>query len=128
MAKKKKARKKKAVARKAAPKKRAAAKKKAPRKKKKFVRRGRQSSSVLVPGDRRGLGAASAGQAGDLQGISRRHEVDDESEEELLEEGQSFEAAAVRGVEEADDADEAEVTTHEVLEDDVPEEYDDRDK
>jgi len=128
MAKKKKARKKKAVAKKAAPKKRAAAKKKAPRKKKKFVRRGKQSSSVLAPGDRRGLGAASAGQAGDLQGVSRRHDVDDESEEELLEEGQTFEAAAVRGVEEADDADEAEVTTHEVPEDDVPEEYDDRDK
>jgi len=63
-----------------------------------------------------------------MQGISRRHGADDESEEELLEEGQTFEAEAVRGVEDAEDADEAEVTTHEVPEDDVPEEYLDREK
>ncbi len=34
-----------------------------------------------------------------------------------------FEAGAVAGVEEADNTDEKEVHTHEVPEDDVPEEY-----
>jgi ABC-type thiamine transport system substrate-binding protein len=48
-----------------------------------------------------------------------------ESVEELAEEGQSFEADVVVGVEEAEDAEESEVVTHEVPEDDVPSEYDD---
>jgi len=43
----------------------------------------------------------------------------------LLEEGNAFEAEAVKGVEDAGDRDEGEVRTHEVSEDDVPEEYDD---
>jgi ABC-type thiamine transport system substrate-binding protein len=47
-----------------------------------------------------------------------------ESVEELAEEGQSFEADVVAGVEEAEDAEESEVATHEVPEDDVPSEYD----
>jgi hypothetical protein len=62
----------------------------------------------------------AAGQAGDLQGLSDTEEVDSESVVELLEEGQSFEAEVVRGVENAPDADVAEVTTTEVPEDDVP--------
>ena len=41
---------------------------------------------------------------------------------ELLEEGNTFEAEAVAGVE-APDLDEREVQSHEVLEDDVPDEY-----
>jgi hypothetical protein len=67
-------------------------------------------------------------QAGDLQGLSRREAADSESVDELLEEGNAFEAGIVGGVEEADDADESEVHTHEVLEDDVPEEYLDKDQ
>jgi len=47
--------------------------------------------------------------------------------EELLEEGNAFEAGAVMGVEEAEDAGEKEVHAHEVPEDDVPEEYLDKD-
>jgi hypothetical protein len=43
--------------------------------------------------------------------------------DELVEEGNTFEAGAVAGVEEADNADEKEVHTREVIEDDVPEEY-----
>jgi hypothetical protein len=43
--------------------------------------------------------------------------------EELVEEGNSFEAAAVEGVENAKDPDVSEVTTRQVPEDDVPEEY-----
>ena len=72
---------------------------------------------------RRGLGAGAAGQSGDLQGLSRREDVDSESVQELVEEGNVFEAGVVTGVEEADDAEEKEVHTHEVPEDDVPEEY-----
>jgi hypothetical protein len=47
--------------------------------------------------------------------------------DELLEEGNAFEAEVVKGVEDAADADEGEVHTHEVPEDDVPEEYRDKD-
>jgi hypothetical protein len=53
--------------------------------------------------------------------------VDSESAEELLEEGQAFEAGIISGVEGAPDADKSEVTTHEVPQDDVPGEYDDKD-
>lgn len=62
-------------------------------------------------------------ESGDLQGLSRRESADSESVEELLEEGNAFEADAVSGVEEADSQDGREVHTHEVSEDDVPEEY-----
>lgn len=61
--------------------------------------------------------------SGDLEGLSRRPAADSESVDELVEEGNVFEAGAVAGVEEADNADEREVHTHEVPEDDVPEEY-----
>jgi DNA-nicking Smr family endonuclease len=61
--------------------------------------------------------------SGDLQGLSRREAADSESVDELLEEGNAFEADVVAGVESADDADEREVHTHEVPEDDVPSEY-----
>jgi hypothetical protein len=76
---------------------------------------------------RRGIGAESGGQSGDTEGISRDEDVDSESVEELLEEGQSFEAEVVSGVENARPADQGEVRTHEVPEDDVPEEYEDKD-
>jgi hypothetical protein len=69
----------------------------------------------------------SAGQAGDVQALSRKAVVDSESVEELLEEGQAREAAAISGVEDARDPDEAEVFTREVPEDDVPKEYTDED-
>jgi hypothetical protein len=69
-----------------------------------------------------------SGHAGDLQGLSGVAEADSESVEELLEEGQSYEAAAVSGVEDAPDADEGPVRTREVPEDDVPEEYVDQER
>jgi hypothetical protein len=62
-----------------------------------------------------------------LQGLSNRKIADSESVDELLEEGNAFEADVVAGVEDADDADEREVHTHEVPEDDVPDEYLDKD-
>lgn len=65
----------------------------------------------------------SGGESGDLQGLSNRERADSESVDELLEEGNAFEAGVVSGVEQADDADGREVHTREVPEDDVPEEY-----
>jgi len=58
--------------------------------------------------------------------LSRAEGADSESVDELLEEGNPFEAEVVTGVEEADAADEREVHTHKVLEDDVPDEYFDK--
>jgi hypothetical protein len=72
---------------------------------------------------REGLGPNSAGQSGDTQGLSDLAESGSESVEELIEEGQYFEAEAVSGIEDAPDADEAEVHTRQVPEDDVPPEY-----
>jgi hypothetical protein len=72
-----------------------------------------------------GLRARSGTQSGDLQGLSNVEGADPESVEELLEEGNAFEAAAVMGVERARDTDEKEVRTHEVPQDDVPGEYQD---
>ncbi|HET9791373.1 MAG TPA: hypothetical protein VFR08_08730 [Candidatus Angelobacter sp.] len=69
----------------------------------------------------------SAGQSGDLQGLSGTEDADSESVDELLEEGNSFEAGIVAGVEDSGDADEREVRTREVPEDDVPGEYLDND-
>ncbi len=69
------------------------------------------------------LGPDSAGQSGDIQQLPDTADVNSESVEELIEEGNAFEAEAVEGVEDAEDADVSEVKTHEVPEDDVPEEY-----
>jgi hypothetical protein len=126
---KKKAAAKKTVAKKAAAKK-PVAKKKAPAKKKSAGRKSpsRQSSPTPISiSSRRGLGPESGGQSGDTQGLSRRENVDSESVEELMEEGQYMEAEAVSGVENAPDADEGEVRTKQFSEDDVPEEYTDQD-
>jgi len=65
----------------------------------------------------------SGRQSGDLQGLSSVEGADSESVGELLEEGNAFEADAVTGVEDAGNADEKEVRTHEVSEDDVRGEY-----
>jgi hypothetical protein len=67
--------------------------------------------------------ARSGGQSGDLQGLSDIESADSESVDELLEEGNAFEADVVAGVEDAGNTDEKEVRTHEVPEDDVPDEY-----
>jgi hypothetical protein len=65
----------------------------------------------------------SGGQSGDLQGLSDIDRADSESVDELLEEGNAFEAGIVEGVEEAGEREGSEVHTHEVPEDDVPGEY-----
>jgi hypothetical protein len=121
----------KAASKKATPRKKLAKKKAAPKRtasakkasaKKKRVR-GKREIVDRVVFEPRGLGAATAGQSGDLQGLSDREGADSESVGELLEEGNAFEAEVVKGVEDAGDADEGEVVTHEVPEDDVPGEY-----
>ncbi|MGB7599992.1 MAG: hypothetical protein WBM24_06785 [Candidatus Sulfotelmatobacter sp.] len=71
--------------------------------------------------------SSQAGQSGDLQGLSDRERADSESVDELLEEGNAFEADVVSGVQSADDHEGQEVRTHEVPEDDVPGEYLDED-
>ena len=96
--------------------------KKRPSKKKKPVR-GRIETVDNVVFEPKGLGPRSGGQSGDVQGLSAIERVGSESVEELVEEGNAFEAEVVKGVEDASYADEEEVTTHEVPEDDVPEEY-----
>ena len=133
MATKKKTKKKKAK-KAAAPRKKLAKKKAAPKKKaagktkraaKKRVR-GKSQTVDTVAYAREGLLPRSGGQSGDLQGLSNRAGANSESVDELLEEGNAFEAEVVKGVQDADDADEGEVHTHEVPEDDVPGEYRDK--
>jgi len=74
------------------------------------------------------LGPGSAGQSGDLQGLSDVESADSESVDELIEEGNAFEAGVVSGVEDAGRRGDREVRTREVLEDDVPGEYLDKDQ
>jgi hypothetical protein len=98
--------------------------KKAPTKKRTRSKTGSSGASASSFDDPR---SRSATQSGDLQGLSTREAADSESVDELLEEGNAFEADVVSGVESADNADEQEVHTHEVPEDDVPGEYLDED-
>jgi hypothetical protein len=115
----------------AASKKKARPKKVAPRKKaaKKNRRpRGKSQNVATVMFEPKGLGANSGGQSGDLQGLSNIAGADSESVDELLEEGNAFEAELVEGVENAPDADRGGVKTREVPEDDVPDEYLEKDQ
>jgi len=59
----------------------------------------------------------------DSEGLSRRASADSESVAELLEEGNAFEAAAVSGVEAADNCEGRPVEARELMENDVPDEY-----
>jgi hypothetical protein len=112
---------KKSAAKIAAPSNKASSRKKKTLKKNKS--RGKSDNVETVVFQPKGLGARSGGQSGDLQGLSNREGADSESVDELLEEGNAFEAEVVKGVEDVPDADEGEVRTHEVPEDDVPDEY-----
>jgi hypothetical protein len=89
--------------------------------------RGRADSSVVEDLDLRGLGPDAGGQSGDTEGLSRAELADSESVEELVEEGQAFEAGIVSGVENAPPAGRRGVRTRQVPEDDVPKEYLDED-
>ena len=89
--------------------------------------RGPAEAFVVEDLDARGLGPDAGGQSGDTEGLSRAELADSESVEELLEEGQAFEAGIVSGVENAPNADKGGVRTRQVPEDDVPQEYLDED-
>lgn len=99
-----------------------AARKKTPQRKK-----AARSSASTNPGPgariHQGVGLKEVGKSSDAEGLSAVEDVDSESVAELADEGQGFEAEVVDGVENARDADQGEVTTEEVPEDDVPSEY-----
>jgi hypothetical protein len=79
----------------------------------------KQEGDLMKPEDE----GREAGQSGDTQGLSDTEEAGPESVEELVEEGQAFEAEVIAGVEDAPDPDVSEVHTRQVPEDDVPSEY-----
>ena len=64
-------------------------------------------------GDDSAAGPDSAGQSGDVEGLSDEADATSDSVEDLVESGQYYEAEVVEGIEDAPDADVAEVTTHE---------------
>jgi len=82
---------------------------------------------TLISARPKGTGPGSAGQSRDTQRLPDTAQGDSESVEELAAEGQSLEADAIAGIEDAPDPDLAEVRTKEVPEDDVPTEYDQQD-
>jgi hypothetical protein len=106
--------------------------------KKKANKKPRSREGRNIPGGKNGVrkrtvesvrSRSYAGQrSGDVVGSSNVERADSESVEELLEEGNLFEAGVVKGVEDAEDADETEVRTHQVPQDDVPDEYQDKDQ
>jgi hypothetical protein len=83
-----------------------------------------ESQSVETEFEAKGRGSRSGGQSGDLQGLSDVESADSESVGELLEEGNSFEAEVVKGVQDAPDADVSEVHSHQEREElDLPEDF-----
>ena len=92
---------------------------------------GKRRSASAGTGRNRGIDSDSSAssqetsglESGDLQGLSNVENVDSESVDELLEEGNAFEAGIVAGVEDSEGRDGEEVRTREVPEDDVPAEY-----
>src|SRR5260370_19028807 len=89
--------------------------------KKQVRRKGRRVDTAVLPLQERRPG--SGGQSGDLQGLSNIEGADSESVDELLEEGNAFEADVVAGVEDAGNAEEREGRTHEVAEEDWARQY-----
>ena len=94
--------------------------------KRRKVARRRNEDVTTVRLEPRGPGADVL--SGDAQGLSELDDVSSESVEELVSEGQAFEAGLVSGVEDAPTPDRSEIKTREVPEDDVPSEYDDQDR
>lgn len=69
------------------------------------------------------LGPDSAGQSGDIEQLPDTADAGSESVEELIEEGNAYEAEVLDGVENAADDSAAPLRPREVPEDDVPAEY-----
>jgi hypothetical protein len=87
----------------------------------------RKNSRREAPAFEKVRRSSSGAQSGDLQGLRDIEGADSESVSELITEGNAFEAGVVKGVEDAGDDQQREVHSHEVSEDDVPEEYQDKD-
>ena len=129
--------KRKAAAKKTAPKRKVVQKNAASRKSS-VARKKTSPKRKRVPSRRQGVGTLAlrsgeprerrGGQSGDLQGLSSRPTADSESVQELLEEGNALEAEVLQGVENAPNADQGQVRTQQVPEDDVPQEYLDKDQ
>jgi hypothetical protein len=83
----------------------------------------KSSNERRQPGSSSFSRESSGLQSGDLQGLSDVESADSESVDELLEEGNAFEAGVVSGVEDSREREGKEVRTREVPEDDVPSEY-----
>src|ERR1700732_2755099 len=84
--------------------------------------RGEGQSVETINLDPKGLGSKSDGQSGALQGLSDIEGASSESVDELLEEGNAFEAEVVKGVEDAQDADRGRGRRHQrPQEEDLPE-------
>jgi hypothetical protein len=81
---------------------------------------------TLAP--RRDEGSLRAGQSGDLQGLSDVEDADSESVDELLEDGQAFEAEVVEGVEDVKDEKEVPSRGRYETEGEPPEDYGDKDR
>jgi hypothetical protein len=107
----------------------AAAGRTAPRNNARIIRgslasRGEGQSVETIDLDPKGLDSKSGGQSGALQGLSDIEGASSESVDELLEEGNAFEAEVVKGVEDAPDPDQEEVRTHQrPQEEDLPEDF-----
>jgi len=82
---------------------------------------GRDVNVETAPVTPKGLGARSGGQSGALQGLSNLEGAASESVDELLEEGNAFEAEIVKGVEDAGNDGERPVPVHRVTGDSAPE-------
>src|SRR2546427_6874724 len=129
--------KRKAVAKKTA-RKRKVAQKYAASRKSSATRKKTSPKRKRAPSKRQGVGTVAlrsgeprerrGGQSGDLQGLSSRPTADSERGQELLEEGNALGAEGLQGVENAPNADQGQVRTQQVPEDDVPPEYLDKDQ
>lgn len=79
------------------------------------VKLGRNTAVELFSVVPKGMGPRSAGQSGDIQGLSGVQLSNSESVEELVEEGQDYEAEVVSGVENVPDADAGEILAQKIL-------------
>lgn len=100
---------------------------KKPARRKKSIRGRSGGGATTNPGPsariHQGVGLNKVPKSSDAEGLSAVEDVDSESVAELVDEGQAFEAEVVDAVENAPDADQGEIKTKEVPENDVPPEY-----
>ena len=82
--------------------------------------RGSAANVEIIPAELRGLGPRAGGQSGDIQGLRALEESGPESVEELAEEGQDYEAELISGVENVPDADQGEIRSHKLRENNLP--------